>query len=124
MEQIMIYFLDTYAFIELIKGNERYKQFINGNFRTTILNLYELYFNILKEFNERKAKEYFEKYYLSIIEIKKEQVFKAAKFKLENKKNNLSYVDALGYEISKFENFKFLTGEKEFENMPNIEFVR
>ena len=120
----MIYFLDTQAFIELIKGNERYKQFINGNFRTTILNLYELYFNILKEFNERKAKEYFEKYYLSIIEIKKEQVFKAAKFKLENKKNNLSYVDALGYEISKFENFKFLTGEKEFENMPNIEFVR
>ena len=37
---------------------------------------------------------------------------------------NLSYVDYIGYILAKQRNVKFLTGDKEFENMDNVEFVK
>jgi len=45
-------------------------------------------------------------------------------FRALNKKRNLSYVDCIGYIIAKQRNIKFLTGDKEFEYMENVEFVK
>src|SRR3989344_4324895 len=125
MEQkVTIYFFDTYAFMEIIKGNKSYEGFLNSDFRTTLLNLYELYYNLLKDYGEETAKKYFRNFFPFVIEIKNEYIFEASKFKLNHKKTNISYVDALGYSLSKIEDYKFLTGDKEFENMPNVEFVK
>ena len=120
----MKFFLDTYALIELVKGNINYKKFLNEELYTTILNLYELYYNLLKDFGEDQAKEMFFKYYSLLIQIKNDLIFLATKFKLDNKKFNISYTDALGYIISKENNMKFLTGDKEFRNLDNVEFVK
>ena len=48
------------------------------------------------------------------------------RFRLEMKlkKKNLSYVDALGYIIAKKNKIKFLTGNNEFKNLENVEFVK
>ena len=43
-----IYLFDTYAILEMIKGNPSYDSFTEVNFRTTIFNLYELYYSLLK----------------------------------------------------------------------------
>ena len=43
-------------------------------------------------------------------------------FKTMHKK--LSIPDAVGYTIAKKHGVKFLTGDRDFENMENVEFVR
>lgn len=120
----MKFFLDTYALIEIIKGNKNYKKYTDEELYTTIFNLYELYYNLLKDYGEEKAKEMFYKFYSLLIQIKNEWIFLASKFKLDNKDFNISYTDALGYIISKENNIRFLTGDKEFKNMENVEFVK
>ena len=118
------YLLDTYAILEMIKGKPSYNNFTEVDFRTTIFNLYELYYNLLKDYSEDMAKSYFKKYHPFLVEIKEEHIFLAAKFKLVNNKRGISYVDALGYEIAKAEGYRFLTGDKEFEKFDNVEFVK
>jgi len=39
-------------------------------------------------------------------------------------KLNINYVDAIGYSISFDSGIKFLTGDNEFKNLPNVEFVK
>ena len=120
----MKFFLDTYALMEIIKGNINYKKYLDEELYTSILNLYELYYNLLKSYDEETAKEMFYRFYLLLIQIKNEFIFLASKFKLENKNINFSYTDALGYIIAQEGNMNFLTGDKEFKNMKNVEFVK
>ena len=119
----MKYFLDTYALVEILHDNPLYQKYKEEELQTTLFNLYELYFSLLKTYNTEIAKVMFYKFFESCIEINEEHIFAAAAFKLEHKKTNISYVDALGYAIAKKEGMRFLTGDKEFKEIPNVEFV-
>ncbi len=120
----MKFFCDTYAMVEIIKGNKSYLPYLDQELHTNILNLYELFYNLLKEYDEMTAKEYFYEFSSFILPIKEDYIFIAASFKLKFHKKNISYADALGYVIAEKENMRFLTGDKEFENMDNVEFVK
>jgi len=117
------YFLDTYALIEIIKGNKNYQKFLESEIFTSIFNLYELYFSLLRDYNKQTAKKFFEQFMGKVLQIKDEYIFEASKFKLQNRKQKLSYADCLGYIIALLYNMKFLTGDKEFEDKENVEFV-
>ncbi|MBI2660858.1 hypothetical protein HYX09_01165, partial [Candidatus Woesearchaeota archaeon] len=52
------------------------------------------------------------------------KIEEAAKFRLKMKKRNISMTDCIGYVISGKLKVKFLTGDKEFEHLPNVEFVK
>jgi predicted nucleic acid-binding protein len=43
---------------------------------------------------------------------------------LEKKKLDISYVDALGYYLAKKHGVKFLTGDRHFKDLDNVEFVK
>lgn len=118
------YFLDTYAIIEMIKGNTNYSKYIDAECHTSILNLYELYFNLLKEFGTETASKYFNRYLMLKVDIAEEDIPLGSEFKLKHIKNNISYADALGYAIAARRGLKFLTGDKEFKNLPNVEFAK
>ena len=120
----MNYFLDTYALIEIIKGNKNYEEFSKQELFTSIFNLYEFYFSLIRDFNEEIAKSFFNKFKNKILKIKEEHIFEASKFKLKNRKKKLSYADCLGYCMARNYNLKFLTGDKEFENVEGVEFVK
>ena len=120
----MNYFLDTYALIEIIEGNVRYKKFISEKTYTSIFNLYELYYSLLRDYDEVVAKKNFDQFKNIVIPIKEDNIFAASKFKLSYKKQRISYTDALGYSIAIQNNLVFLTGDKEFENMDNVEFIK
>lgn len=120
----MSYFLDTYALIEISKGNKNYERFLEEELFTSFYNLYEFYFILLKNFNEKIAKDIFNEFKSRIIALKEEYIFEASKFKLTHIKKKLSYVDCLGYAIALEHNIKFLTGDKEFERFENVEFVK
>ena len=121
----MKFFLDTYALYEIIEGNENYIGYTkNVAIVTTKLNLMELFYGLLIKYNEKVADNFYEKFLPYCTGIEDNVIKKAMTFRALNKKRNLSYVDCIGYIIAKQRNIKFLTGDKEFEYMENVEFVK
>lgn len=120
----MNYFFDTYALVEIVKGNKEYEKYVMNSFPTTTLNLTEFYFYLLSNLTEEKASETLKKFDFSFIEINEGVAKEAAKFRKANYKRKLSYADCIGYIIAKNMGFKFFTGEDFFENLENVEFVK
>lgn len=86
--------------------------------------MYEFYYSLLRDFNENIAKKFLYQFKEIALKIKDDHIFEASQFKLINRKKMLSYIDCLGYIMAKDYNMKFLTGNKEFENLENVEFVK
>ena len=120
----MSYYVDTYAMIEIVRGNPKYEKYVDEKLFTTLYNLFEFYYVLIRDYNEEVGKKYYNIFNKLLVDIKDEYIFEASKFKLNNSKKRLSYVDCLGYIISLNLNIRFLTGDKEFENLENVEFVK
>jgi len=120
----MNYFFDTYAIIEIVKGNQNYENYADLTFVTTTLNLSEFYFYLLSNLDEKRANETLSKFNLSFLEIDENVAKEAAKFRKVNYKRKLSYVDCIGYILAKKMGLKFLTGDDFFENLENVGFVK
>lgn len=124
MEPINTYFFDSYALVELFKGNENYKRFQKAKIVTSYFHLFELYYGLLREHDEEEFIEFFKFLQNFCVELKFEWISKASKLKQIYKKGNMSYADCIGYIIAEELGVKFLTGDKEFKEMENVEFVR
>lgn len=121
----MGYFFDSYAIVEIILGNENYKKFEDSTIVTSTINLAEVYYFLLREYNERTADYWIKKMNFHLVNIiKLDSVVKASKFRFENKDEQLSYADCLGYILAKELNLEFLTGDIKFKNKKNVEFVK
>lgn len=121
------YFYDTYALIEYINENRKYKRFFAESMGiTTKMNLMELYYALLKDVGKDKAEIAYDSLLSITTEVGDETIKKAMKLRLELKsqKKSVSYVDTIGYQISLELGIKFLTGDREFKNMKNVEFVK
>ncbi len=121
------YFFDTYALLEIYKGNSSYLPYTEARVIITILNLMELYHILLKETNKIIAESIFSKYLKSCIHFTPDDIKYAVEFRLKfisETKWKISYVDALGYIIAQKFNIKFLTGDQAFANLKNVEYVK
>ena len=118
------YFLDTYAIIEIIKGNLNYARFIGETSFTSVFKLYELYYLLLKDYGKDIAEKEFIKFKQNVIKISDESIFRASQFRLENIKKHYSYTDCFGYVLSLENDFIFLTGDDAFKGLKNVEFVK
>lgn len=120
----MMYYFDTYAFIEIVRGNPRYSKFIKTEFATTKLNLMEFYYWLLNKFGKRVADKFYDETVQYTVEIQDEIIKEAMLFRMQNKSKNLSYVDCIGYILAKANGLKFLTGDPQFKGIENVEFVQ
>ncbi len=119
------FFFDTYAFYEIIVGNPNYLLFTKDiKIVTTQLNLMELYYQLLALYDKQQAVEFFRRYQEFIVPISNEIIIEAMDFRKQHYKQNLSYVDCIGYVIAKKMTTPFLTGDKQFEEMTNVKFVK
>ena len=118
------YFFDTYAIFEVVGGNQAYNKYLNKTIILTKLNIFELFHNALRDLSEEKANDLMEEYYPLVVDYDKRTIVEACKLKLQYKKRNLSMTDCVGYIVAKNLGIKFLTGDKEFENLENVEFVK
>ena len=122
------YFFDSYALIEIIKGNENYKKYTMSKIIITKLNLIECYNSWISEMGEEKANHYFKFFNPCCMPVLDEDIKEGVKFRIKLKNNNKrispSYIDCIGYVISLRLNMKFLTGDNVFKDFPNVEFVK
>ncbi len=119
----MAYFFDTYAIIEIIEDNKNYEKYKEEDIITSILNVGELYYSLLKK-NAEAAETWYEKLKQSAMLVDVETIKRAMKFRFENKNKKFSVIDCVGYILAKEKGLKFLTGDKGFENFENVEFVK
>ena len=119
-----IFLADTYALIELLGGNPNYGAYLNHILITTKFNLIELYYHFLHDYDKKTADKYLELYSGFVIPITYSCIQRGMEFKLEHKKERVSYVDCIGYALALELRIKFLTGDEKFENKENVEFVK
>ena len=122
-----MYFYDSYAIVEMSRGNPRYLLYRGAEGVTSKLNLLESYYIFLRDWNERLAKACYEGHVEGAIDFPGELIPIAARFRFAQvgaTGKRFSYADALGYTYSRSAGFEFLTGAHEFEGMPGVEFVR
>lgn len=118
------FFFDTYALIEVVKGNPDYKRFSDAIVVTSKFNLIEFYYSALCEFSKEVARLLYLKFKECARIIEDEMIFDAMDMKQEYKKRHISYVDCLGYTYAKKNGIPFLTGDNEFKDLPSVEFVK
>ena len=123
------YFFDTYALHEIEEGSGNYFQFSKEvGIVTTTLNLMELYYSYFVKKGLAAAElafSHFRPFCVEVAdEILKEAAAMRAHLKTKSSKSNLSYVDCIGYVMAKKLKVKFLTGDREFEGLDNVEFVK
>lgn len=116
------YFFDTYAVMEIISGNPNYKRFIDAETILTKLNLFEIFYSILKQKGREKAKAYLDMYEDFSVDFDADIIEIAGV--LKKSKPKLSMADCIGYVLAAEAGVRFLTGDREFEDMPNVEFVK
>lgn len=119
-----IFLADTYALIELIGGSSAYKPYLNTILFTTKFNLIELYYHLLRVYGKETADKYLQVYSGSLMPISMNCIQFGMEFKLKYKKENLSYVDCIGYARACELGIKFLTGDQKFKDKSNVEFVK
>lgn len=116
------YFFDTYAVLEVIKGSANYRPYFNCGVILTKLNLFEVCHAFIRIGEREKALFYMKQYEQFVVDFDENDILMAAVLKSQNR--NLSMTDCIGYIVSVKSKSKFLTGDKEFSNMPNVEFVK
>ena len=121
---MVTYFFDSYAVIEVIKGNPKYAKYSDEVIVITQFNLVEVYWVILNYFNEDMANSIYEKFKDCVVELSDNVIQEAIKFRKLNKNKSLSYADCIGYIYAMNNKLLFLTGDKEFKNLKNVEFVQ
>ncbi len=123
--EIKTFFFDTYAFHELISGNLGYKEFVKGvAIVTTRLNLMELYYGLLLKYDESFANKYYDELIKYTVDVEDAVIKAAMLLRARYKDRGLSYIACIGYMIAKKMNIKFLTGDNQFRDLDNVEFVK
>lgn len=117
-------FFDTYALIEVSKGNLKYEPYKEGiRIILNKLNILEYVYFLIREDKEEKVEDAFKELSKFNVDYDDKILEEAAKMKFKFIKEKLSFVDCIGYCLAKKHNVKFLTGDEKFKNKENVEFV-
>ena len=118
------YLFDTYALMEILKSNQLYQTYTENS--TMIINDFifaEFCYNLFREKVEN-SKNYVKEIIPAIVHADPEMIEEAMEFRLKWKDRGVSMTDCIGYIMAKRLGIKFLTGDKEFERLENVEFVK
>ncbi|MEK6874763.1 MAG: PIN domain-containing protein [Nanoarchaeota archaeon] len=120
-----MFFYDSYAIIEYVNDNPHFADYFEVHSGIlSLLNLLEVYYIVLKEAGLEKADIIMEQLFPFIVQPTKNEIRQAMTFRNNRKKQDLSYADCLGYVISLSRALLFLTGDKQFIGMDNVQFVK
>jgi len=117
------YFFDTYAAIALLDGDEGYQGYKEARAIVIDLNLFELEYALRRRgMKEGEILPILALYSEFVADYGLNTIRSAVDMKLSNRR--LSPVDCIGYNVAQEYGVKFLTGDKEFEGLEGVEFVK
>ena len=120
--------LDTYPLVEIASGNKKFTVLLDENIIIPDITIAEFYYVILQKYDPSKAEFWYKELMPYCVSINRDILIKAVKFRFQNKnknkKRNLSFFDCVGYIYALENKIKFVTGDKEFENLENVEFIK
>lgn len=116
--------LDTYALVEISRGNAAFLPYLEEDIIICDLTLAEFYGVILREHNELTAEYWLKKLRVYAQPAVLGILVKASKFRMEHSKERISFFDAVGYLFAKENGHLFVTGDKAFEKMKAVEFMK
>jgi len=119
-----LYCLDTYALWEILKKNPKYDFILDMPFVVTNWTLIEFYKTMLRELDKETASEVIKHLLPHRQDVDIKILLKAIDYQHDNKKEDLSVFDCVGYIFSLENRFSFVTGDKAFENRKGVLFVR
>jgi uncharacterized protein len=119
-----LFFFDTYALIEIATANPNFKNYLDFPYIVSALNIGEFYAYLIRTYGYEAAKKRIQSYTFEEVELTKELMIAVTEFKVIRSKKELSWPDCIGYMAAKQLKLRFLTGDKEFKGMENVEFVK
>ena len=115
--------LDTYALVEIRRGNPKFLELMSKEFVITDLSMAEFYSILYRQNEESAAIEWNHKLHAYCRAVSKEILIKSLKYRINNKKENLSIFDCVGYMFALENNLKFVTGDWAFKNKEGVLFI-
>ncbi len=121
------FFADSYAIIEILKGNENYRPYQAATLVATEFNICEVAFAVCRDYPDKTH---------TIMErVRKMLVLKqttdegycsgaAMRRVTTSAGRKLSTIDCVGYSVARRFQIPFLTGDREFEDIDDVEYVR
>ena len=86
--------------------------------------MYETCFILRKKYSEEEVSEYLSNLQKFCVEMDFSWIEPAVELRHKLKNRDLSYADCLGYVIAEKMGIKFLTGDNQFKDLQNVEFVK
>lgn len=114
---------DTYALMELSNRNPNYEKYISGEIVINDFIFAEFCYQLIKD-NDKNLHEHLSEIEPAIIKLAPKIIKSAMKFRYENKNKKMSMTDCISYFQAKELGIKFLTGDKEFKDLLDVEFVK
>jgi len=121
------FFADSYAIIEILKGNEQYHPYTAAQLVTTEFNICEVAFAVCRDYPDRTrtVMDHVRKI-VTLIPTTDEDYCSGAIMRITTTRKGmkLSTIDCVGYAVSRRLDLPFLTGDREFEKIECVEFIR
>jgi predicted nucleic acid-binding protein len=115
--------LDTYALVEINNGNPKFAGLLSHDLVITDITMAEFYALMYRAYDLKTADYWHKKMYFFCKAVSRDILLKAARFRVDNNRQNLSFFDCVGYVYALENNMKFVTGDKEFRNRKGVEFI-
>lgn len=116
--------LDTYALVEIAKGNPEFFKYLSEEVILTDITLAEFYAVLLREDGKQTAEYWFQKLSPYSMVVDKEILKQAVAFRYEHRQEKMSFFDAVGYVFSQAKGYIFVTGDKAFEKRKGVEYQK
>ena len=79
---------------------------------------------LYKRLGEKTADYWIAKFSPFVVRVDRALLIKAAKYKEDHKKENLSFFDCVGYIYAQENHMQFVTGDKEFKGKEGVLFIK
>lgn len=120
---MVVKYLDTYILCEIAQGNPKFKHYEDEIFIINDLTLAEFYGVLARDSSLSVAEQWLIKLKPCSFPVKLSSLLRASLFKNQLKHKHISFFDAIGYIYAQDQGIPFVTGDKEFKNLPGVEFV-
>ena len=116
--------LDTYALVEIHEQNPKFLSLLNEDIVITDVTMAEFYMILYREHDNITADYWHRKLQTFCQPVPRNILIKAVQLRVDARKQDLSFFDCVGYTFALENNMDFVTGDKEFEKMKNVQFMK